>query len=218
MIDARFRSLPKWNRKPDLKYRRAQFKTPYNKTLDALERELRHLKARNIVIEAGYRIDQIRNDGWPRGGMAPSHPGAVLYFSGADGDLCFPCGTYSRIEHNIHAIALTLENLRAVDRYGVTLAHQQYLGFAALPPAPQQMTVEDAAAFIAANSSFTPGGVIIENRETYRLAYRQAATRLHPDVTGNNDGFYKLGQAKERLDAHHRLAGPHGQQRAGGAS
>lgn len=70
MIDARFRPLPKWNRKPDLRWRQAQFKTPYNRTLDLLESELRHLKAKNIVIEAGYRLDQIRNDGWPRGGTS----------------------------------------------------------------------------------------------------------------------------------------------------
>jgi hypothetical protein len=211
MIDIRFRPLPKWTRKPDSKWRQSQFKTAYNKTLDLLEHELRHLKARNIVIEAGYRLDQIRNDGWPRGGTSPSHPGVILYFDGVDGALCFPCGTYSRIEHNIHAIALTLENLRAVDRYGVTLAHQQYLGFAALPPAPQQITVEDAAAFIAANSAFSEAPVI-GNAELYRTAYRQAAARLHPDVTGNNDGFYKLGQAKAVLDLHHGVA------RVGGAS
>jgi hypothetical protein len=205
MIDARFRPLPKWNRKPDLRSRQAQFKTPYNRTLDLLESELRHLKAKNIVIEAGYGLDQIRNDGWPRGGTSPSHPGAILYFDSADGALCFPCGTYSRIEHNIHAIALTLENLRAVDRYGVTLGHEQYRGFAALPAPPKQMTVEDAARFIASNSAFSDG-VIIENANDYRLAYRQAAARLHPDVTGSNDAFYTLGRAKERLDQHHGLA------------
>lgn len=212
MIDVRFRPLPKWNRKPDLKYRSSQFKTAYANTLDKLEHELRHLKAKNVVIEAGYELAQIRNDGWPRGGTSPSHPGVILYFDSPDGALCFPCGTYRGHADNLHAIALTLENLRAVDRYGVTLGHEQYRGFAALPPAPKQMTVEAAAAFIAANSSFTPGGVIVEDSNTYRLAYRQAATRLHPDVTGSNDGFYKLGQAKAVLDQHHGLA------KAGGAS
>jgi hypothetical protein len=73
MIDARFRPLLKWTREPGLKWRQSHFKTAYNKTLDALEYELGHLQARNIVIEAGYRPDQIRNDGWPRGGVSPSH-------------------------------------------------------------------------------------------------------------------------------------------------
>lgn len=211
MIDARFRPLPKWTREPGLKHRRSQFKTVYNKTLDAVEYELRHLKARNIVIEAGYRPDQIRNDGWPRSGVSPSHPGCVLYFDSPDGALCFPCGTYGRLEHNMHAIALTLTALRAIDRYGATMGHEQYRGFTALPAPPKQITLEDAAEFIAANSICSTAA-IINHPESYRSAYRQAASRLHPDVAKTNDGFYRLGQAKLVLDVHHGLA------RAGGAA
>ncbi len=36
-------------------------------------------------------------------------------------------------QHNVRAIALTLEALRAVDRYGATETGQQYAGFKALP-------------------------------------------------------------------------------------
>jgi len=57
---------PKWNRVPALEYRNAHFKTPYNKTLDQLEYEIRKLDGREIVIEAGYQTHEIRNDGWPR--------------------------------------------------------------------------------------------------------------------------------------------------------
>jgi hypothetical protein len=168
------------------------------------------LKAKNIVIEAGYDLSQLRNDGWPRSGQSPAHPGVVLYFESPTGALCFPCGTYNRAESNIRAIALTLENLRAVNRYGVTLANEQYRGFAALPAASQQMTVQDAAEFIAHWSAIA-AGVIIENAESFRAAYRQAAARLHPDITGDSENFYKLRAAKDRLDAHHSLA------KAGGA-
>jgi hypothetical protein len=86
----------------------------------------------------------------------------------------------------------------------VTLGHQQYLGFKALAAAPQHMTVEQAADFLAENSGFSRGP-IIENAPSYRTAYRQAAARLHPDVTGGNDGFYKLSAAKTILDQHHEL-------------
>ena len=202
MIDARFRPLLKWNREPALKFRQSQFKTAYNKTLDALEHEMRHLKARNIVIEAGYRLDQIRNDGWPRGGTSPSHPGVVLYFESADGALCFPCGTYFRLEHNMHAIALTLENLRAVDRYGVTLAHQQYIGFAALPEPQTKGTLEEAA-LVLASLSAVPKDYLIDSAEAYRDAYRRVAAKLHPDKGGDPTAWHEFQNAAILLQKHH---------------
>lgn len=211
MIDASFKPLPKWDRKPDPQWKNASFKTPYNKTLDKLEYEIGHLRGHDIRIDAGYSREQIRNDGWPRGGTRPAHPGVVLYFESPDGPLCFPCATYNTMEANLHAIALTLENLRAIDRYGVTLGHEQYRGFLALAPAPESMTVEGAAMFIQLHSSFTHGP-IVESASSYRHAYKQAASRLHPDVTGNNEGFYKLGQAKAVLDKHHGLAAAGGAQ------
>jgi hypothetical protein len=205
MLDARFKALPKWNRQPGLQGVSAHFKTAYNRTLDKMEYELRKLDARDVVIEAGYRLDQIRNDGWPRGGCAPSHPGVVLYFKSADGPLCFPCGNYSRMEDNIHAIALTLENLRAIDRYGVTLQHQQYLGFAALPAPATTGTVEQAAQFFA---SIAAAGITAEqvmaDPEIYRKVYRYAAAQLHPDAGGDRGAWTAMQNAAVLLEEHHK--------------
>lgn len=188
---------------------RPRFRTKYTEVLNTLEHELGKLNARDILIEAGFPLNTIRNDGWPRGGAQPLHPGVVLYFSTRDGAMEFPCGTYQNFEANLYAIALTLENLRAIDRYGVTLGHEQYRGFLAIEEAPKQMTVEQAAEFIALASG-TPSRDTIQNPQAYRGAYRAAAQRLHPDVTGNSDGFVKLGQAREVLDKHHKLGTANG--------
>lgn len=205
MLDARFKPLLKWNRQPALEYRRAPFKTAYNKTLDKLEYELRKLDATDIVVEAGYSREQIRNDGWPRGGTRPSHAGVVLYFKSVDGPLCFPCGTYASMEDNIHAIALTLENLRAIDRYGVTLQHQQYLGFAALPAPATHGTVEQAAALLGEIAN-VPARDVLHSREAYRGAYRAAAARLHPDTGGDRNAWEALQNASVLLEEHHAHA------------
>lgn len=206
MLDARFRPLPRWERKPGLRYKTAQFKTPYNKTLDKLEYEIRHLNGRDIRIEAGYELSQIRNDGFPRGGMRPSHPGVVLYFETKNGSLCFPCGTYGRLEDNMHAIALTLECLRAVDRYGVTVGQEQYRGFTALPSPPKSLSVEDAAEFIHQFSGAAAANILLD-RDTYRRAYREAAMPLHPDRYPDKlAAFHRLQEAKSVLDKHHGLA------------
>lgn len=211
MIDLRFRPLAKWTRTPALGYARSQFKMPYPKTLDLLERELTKLDAREVIIEAGFAREKIRNDGWPFQAAVPSHPGVVLYFKTAEGAMEFPCGTYGTFDENLHAIALTLENLRAIDRYGVTLGHQQYAGFLALPPAPKEWTVDQAAEFIAGcgTGAEEAGGVtkklIIESTEAYRKAYRKAATVLYPHTPAKNDGWHQLSLARAILDQHHGL-------------
>lgn len=203
MIDARFRPLPKWTRKPSLGYEKAHFRTAYNKALDLLEYELRKLNASDIFIEAGFSLEGLRNDGWPRGGQRPAHPGIVLYFKAGKTPMEFPCGTFDSFEANLYAIALTLEKLRAIDRYGVTLGHQQYLGFAALPQ-PEQPTVESAAEYVSMNSGIR-ADVIIDDSALYQAAYRKAAMKLHPDAGGGAEGFYRLGNAKRVLDQHHDI-------------
>lgn len=203
MMDIRFRSLPKWNRIPDLERRISAFKTPYTRTLDKLEHEIRHLKGSDIRIEVGYRLDQIRNDGWPKVSEKPAHPGVVLYFTSATGALCFPCGTYRRMEDNIHAVALTLECLRAVDRYGVTRGNEQYLGFASLP-AP--MSVEEAAIAIVSYlplQSTVPKEFLISSPDSFKNAYRTITKVLHPDHGGDAGEWHEFQRAVHVLEAHH---------------
>ncbi|HTB10966.1 MAG TPA: hypothetical protein VK752_05320 [Bryobacteraceae bacterium] len=208
-LEINFRPLSKWTRVPALGYERSQFKMAYNRTLDLLITELVKLDAREVLIEAGFPREKIRVDGWPFQGATPTHPGVVLYFKTAEGAMEFPCGTYGRFEENIHAIALTLENLRAIDRYGVTLGHQQYAGFLALPPAPKEWTVEQAAEFISkveVSGAFAGDpGLMIANADAYRRAYRKAASKLYPHTPDKNDGWHQLSLARAILDKHHGL-------------
>lgn len=209
MLDLRFRPMPKWSEKTPLLLKEARFRTEYNRTLELLEYELGQLKAREIVIESGFTFAELRNDGWPRGGTTPIHPGVILYFHSKDGPLRFPCGTYNDYRDNLHAIALTLENLRAIDRYGVTLGHQQYLGFAALPAAGIR-TVEDAAMFLAAQGRGRQADseFVMRDKDAMSQLYRLAAARLHPDnpASGNADLWRLLQESKRLLDAHHSEA------------
>lgn len=190
MIDTRFRPLAQ---PPYRSRKRSTFRCGWNDTLDKLETELVKLGAKDIIIQAGFQLSEIRNDGWPRGGRRPSHPAVVLSFRDRKGTpLSFPCDTYDDHEDNIRAIALSLEALRAVNRYGVTKGHEQYQGFAQLPPAPERMSRQDALTFFHLHA----GKV-----DDLKLAYRTAAAKLHPDNrdTGNEHLFRMLGQAREVL-------------------
>lgn len=67
-------------------------------------------------------------------------------------ELSYPCDSCDNWQHNVRSIALALQALRAVDRYGVTRRAEQYRGWGKLP-APGEMigftSVAAAKEFIA---------------------------------------------------------------------
>lgn len=126
MISARFVYMPRPAK--GLLFLRSQFQATYGKTLKDLERELDHLDAHSITIQAGFPNDRIRNDGWPYSSARPEHPGVVLQFMRKKEMLTFRSLKYASFEENLRAIALTMDALRRVDRYGV-VEGEQYQGF-----------------------------------------------------------------------------------------
>lgn len=115
---------------------RSQFSASWSDTVRLLGREIRHLRPREALLEAGFTDGQLRLDGLPRATARPWTEAVVLTLVGARGlgnvdlgDLRYPCGTYRSWQDNVRAIALALEALRKVDRYGVTRRGEQYAGW-----------------------------------------------------------------------------------------
>jgi hypothetical protein len=208
VIDARFVPIEQWPG-PRTKSRKfSPFRSNYLSTLDLLEEELRHLRARDIVIQSGFSRAQLRNDGWPKAGEKPTDPGIIISFTSPNGPLSFPCDRYTDFQANMRAIGLSLEALRAVDRYGVTRQAEQYKGWQqiAAPGATSHFAnAEEAADFIVVQArgfqeSFMQRHVIRSDKVRKDL-YRQAAARLHPDKGGNHDQFVLLQEALAILEA-----------------
>ncbi len=183
--------------------RNSQFKASYNDTLALLDRELVKLSAKNLVLQVALDEDDIRLDGRPRSGSRPSHPGVILMFDSKHGPLSCPCDTFNSWEENIRAIALSLEHLRAVDRYGVTKRGEQYTGWKALPPANgATLTVGEAIGILLEESQSRVSPLQVkQSDEVRREAYRAAAMRCHPDRGGTAERFNRLNQAKNVLDS-----------------
>jgi hypothetical protein len=199
MIDVRFR--PMSDPRTHKSRKSAAFRVTYSRTLDLLETELRWLRASDVVIEAGCLLSQIRNDGWPRSSARPDHPAVRLSFRAKGKSIAFPCDTYDSMDDNLRAIALTLESLRAIDRYAVTQDSEQYKGWMALPaPGTGPMTREEAAQFLVTHGS---SHVSANNTdpEAVRHAYRNAAKSLHPDSGGTHEQFTRLQEAVRVLEA-----------------
>ncbi len=204
MIDVRFRPLndPNGARPQRRIRRRSSFKAPYMKTLELLEYELNHLRAKEIVIQAGFQFGQIRNDGWPYANARPSHPAVVLSFRNNKGEeVSFPCDSYDRMEDNLRAIGLTLKSLRDIDRYGVSQGGEQYKGWTALPEAGKSDSTRDAAATLSAYSPALSADQVMSQPGAMQEAYRQAAKRCHPDTGGSVEEWYRVESARRTLEA-----------------
>ena len=206
MIDLRFVSMPRPAKGVGVK--NSQFRAKYLATLDMLEDELNKLGAKLITIQAGYKIADIRNDGWPRASAKPEHPACVLQFKDRKGQqLAFRASKYTAFEDNLRAIAMTLESLRAVDRYGV-VEGEQYAGFkqlgdggnASASATKTEPSRQEAAMFLAAYSS-VPKDYILDSAESRDDAYRRAARVLHPDSGGSHEQFVELQRMMRVLTA-----------------
>jgi hypothetical protein len=206
MLNAQFRPLSQWPGKRTDAWKRkdATFRASYPRTLDLLEYELGKLGAQDVVIQVeDLTLADIRNDGWPRGGKTynPDKPGVVLSFASKKGPLALPCDRYRDWQDNLRAIALSLEALRAVDRYGVTQSNEQYRGWTPLADpksANGKMTRDEAARFLAALLNMSPEA-LLRDKNSVASAVRVARVNNHPDRGGSHETFVKIGQAEQAL-------------------
>lgn len=205
MIDCRFKPIEKWPSKPTPGYARfrSPFKAGWQQTLDLLERELNYLKAKNISIEGFFHPSQIRNDGWPKSSARPNQPGVILGFDVERGRMVMPCDRYTDWEANLRAIALTLERLRSVERYGiVTEQQEQYTGWLRLPAAAATDEAVECAKLLIQHAcvGYFPSQVLGEQK-LFDGVWREAVRRTHPDTNNGRDGgdFNKVINARERI-------------------
>lgn len=215
-VEIEFVEIDTWPQPDTPERRNAPFKATWFKTQTLLVRELHNVGAQDVQLWTMHGLGQRRNDGTPRTDRQPSHPGVILTFQRHSWntatqatevvEMRFPCDTFALWEDNVRAIALALEALRKVDRYGVNPG-SQYTGFRALPPAPNghaAMTPEQAARFILDNHGLddmppcTPQA-LIKNPVYTDFLYKHAAKRLHPDKGGDATEFQKLEEARRIL-------------------
>lgn len=168
----------------------SKFSAHHRATLDLLTREVWNLGTGNrmppSVLQVALREQDFRNDGMPRANAKPDHPGVILSIESAKGSLSFPCDRFTTWQDNLRAIALALEALRKVDRYGITPNDEQYTGWRQLPsnaPTSPVLTSDDAEKLIRVQAR--RGGESTVDLGTLQQAYRLARAATHPD---RNDG------------------------------
>lgn len=163
--------------------RRSQFSAKWSRTIKDLELELRALDASKGTIQVDVEERHIRLDGGLRADARPSSSAVIISFDSKHGPVRMACDEFHSWHDNVRAIALSLNALRAVDRYGVTKRGEQYQGWKALPEttghsfSELERLIEDA------------GGI------------RRALARYHPDnaETGNAELFMAISEYRDRV-------------------
>jgi hypothetical protein len=199
---------------------RSRFTTTWSDTLRELNREINHLGGRNVVFEIDVQEHHIRNDGMLRADARPADPAVVVAFESKHGPLLYRSDQYARLAYgskaqhpwqdNVRAITLTLQALRAVDRYGATETGQQYTGFKALPAGqamPASHMTRTAAAELLERVAIGDEGAsrerqinrILEDSTQAREVWREARKVAHPDRRGGDHSVWDQVEQAARV-------------------
>lgn len=164
-----------WGAQPTKARRpRSAFKAPWTDTMALLDRELSQLKATAVVLQLDVTEEQIRLEGILRANTEPGFPGVRLVADTRLGTLSWQTDSCTWWRHNVRSIALGLEALRAVDRYGITTRGEQYKGWLQIEAAPSFESPRELLWRIGEAPSSA----------TEEHAWRLARAQAHPDRNG----------------------------------
>ena len=197
------RPLVAWT-DPETKNRRSssRFRASWQDTLDFLSAEIEKVGGKDpVVIQLDVTEGDIRLDGMLRANAKVGHPGVVVSFESRFGPLRYATDAYEKDwsrgmpswQANLRAIALTLEALRAIDRWGVSKRGEQYTGWKALPAGGSRpfTSADDALRWMRGFGG--PADLAV------RDLYRHLAKLLHPDAGGDRAEWDRLDQARSLL-------------------
>jgi hypothetical protein len=169
-------------------------------TLDLLGSEAEKLGAKLVVLQIDADETDIRRDGMLRARAKVGHPGVVVSFNSKYGPLRYATDAYEQQysteapgwQANVRAVALAMQALRAVDRYGVTKRGEQYVGWRAIgAPVDGFSSADEALRWMREKAGPGP-----EDASLYRVL----AKRLHPDAGGDPADWDRLDKARQLLE------------------
>lgn len=154
-------------------------------TVERIRDQVRLMKGSGVLISSNLVP---RADGFPYAEQAHKRiqdPGVAVYCTVKNQPLVFACDRYSRADHNLCAIALHVEALRGLERWGVGTVERAFSGYLALPA---RVAEPWRAVF-----GFGPN----QNIDIAELeaTYRALVKLRHPDTGGSNEEFLRLNDA-----------------------
>ena len=198
-------------RTPPAQRERSRFKVTVFEAVFDLKRELDLMGARHVVITSDLPTKQ---DGSPYSTGSCDDPGVAVYFVLHGAERAFACDRWDRPAANLRAVGLTIQSLRAIERWGSAgMVTQAFAGFAALPagesapnPAstPQKRTWREVFQFHVVNANGNPA-LRANALDIIRARYKALIRKAHPDAGGTNEAAAELNVALQ--EAERDLAG-----------
>lgn len=151
----------------------SKFKTTTDKARKRLLEEIARMGGTAPIVSSNVPL---RNDGHMRSDREPVDAAVAVYFQREERGMVFACDRYDYVRDNLHALALTIEALRGIERWGASeMMERAFSGF-------KQLNAENESSswwkVLDVGSNAT--GQEIEK------AYREKARRAHPDVLGGS--------------------------------
>lgn len=185
-----------------------RFSASWTDTMNLLVAEADKLNVRGaIALRIDVQYGDIRRDGMLRANARVNFPGVVVSFESRFGPLSYATDAYDHWQANIRAVALSLQALRAVDRYGVSRSGEQYVGWRAIESGLSGLVLkffvgaDDALAWLCA------GVNEVDSNAPVADLVRIASKLWHPDVadrdrtTWDSENWDRLTEAKLLLKA-----------------
>lgn len=215
MLNIPVRPITTWPGTENKDPKRSQFKAGYRNTINLLDDELTKAKAveGSWFVEMWVEPGDLRLDGQLRANAKVRKQGIIFRYSrftsrrvkGTDGgirhetqDVSYPCDAFDDWQDNLRAIALSMESLRRVERYGV-FKYDEIISRLALPSAEGSVGTRESAAEFLEKHSAIPAKEILFSETARAAAYRKAAFTTHPDRGGNPETFQKVVEANSVL-------------------
>lgn len=159
-----------------------QFKTTFDKARKRLFQELQRMYASDVILSTNL---QLRRDGMPyaSGFTKLADPGVAVYFKRDGKPMVLACDKFLNIQDNLNAIALTINALRGIDRWGATdMMERAFSGFLALP-----------------EKASTPWREVLgyygHDYNEARTCYHKVVKNAHPDFGGTPKQFQRVQEA-----------------------
>jgi hypothetical protein len=161
--------------------------------MQLLTSEIEKLGLRGAVaVRIDVQRGDIRQDGMLRARASVGFPGVVVSFESRYGPLSYATDAYDSWQANVRAIALSLQALRAVDRYGVSKSGEQYVGWRAIESsasAPLFASADEAERWLQTLA----GGLSLKSM------LRVAAKMCHPDANNGDHSMWDRYDAARQL-------------------
>lgn len=176
--------------------KRSRFSATLFAALTQLRAELDRLGASHVTITSNLPVNSRGN---PYGHA--EDPGIAVWFVLNGQERVFACDRWDDAGHNMHALALTIDAMRGLERWGAgDVVTRAFAGFAALPaPEPVETLPRWVSALEMPASTYADligdDNGLAALLSLARVHHRQLIRERHPDHGGTHDAAVRLNQA-----------------------